>query len=111
MMNKQISLSTMTALHCQLIVNCMGMSSLTYSPIAITDSGWITTTVTVYPSEDSFIQPITTTSFYSLHVEGKTFRSPLVVDYISCNNVKLLISNLQDPHVTIMAQCGNLWKF
>ena len=52
--------------------NKMGMASLTYSPIAITDSGWITATVTVSPCNDSFIQPITaTSSSYSLHVEGK----------------------------------------
>ena len=49
----------------------MGMASLTYSPIAITDSGWITTTVTVSPCNDSFIQPITATSSYFFHVEGK----------------------------------------
>ena len=51
--------------------NKMGMASLTYSPIAITDSGWITATVTVSPCNDSFILPITATSSYSLHVEGK----------------------------------------
>ena len=51
--------------------NEMGMASLTYSPIAITDSDWIIATVTVSPCNDSFIQPITTTSSYSLHVEGK----------------------------------------
>ena len=51
--------------------NEMGMASLTYSPIAITDSGWITATVTLSPCNDSFIQPITATSSYSLHVEGK----------------------------------------
>ena len=50
--------------------NEMGMASLTYSPIAITDSGWITVTVTVSPCNDSFVQPITSTSSYSLHVEG-----------------------------------------
>ena len=49
----------------------MGVASLTYSPVAITDSGWITATVTVSPCNDSFIQPITATSSYSLHVEGK----------------------------------------
>ena len=49
----------------------MGVASLTYSPVAITDSGWITATVTVSPCNDSFIQPITTTSSYSLHIEGK----------------------------------------
>ena len=51
--------------------NKMGMASLTYSPIAITDSGWITATVTVSTYNDSFIQPITATSSYYLHVEGK----------------------------------------
>ena len=51
--------------------NEMDMASLTYSPIAITDSGWITATVTVSPCNNSFIQPITATSSYSLHVEGK----------------------------------------
>ena len=50
--------------------NEMG-ATLTYSPIAIPDSGWITATVTVSPCNDSFIQPITSTSSYSLHVEGK----------------------------------------
>ena len=50
--------------------NEVGMASLTYSPIAITDSGWIIATVTVSPCNDSFIQPITSTSSYSLHVEG-----------------------------------------
>ena len=55
--------------------NEMGMASLTYSPIAITDSGWITTTVTVSPCNNSFIQPITSTSSYSLHVEGKYLKT------------------------------------
>ena len=50
--------------------NEMGMASLTYSPIAITDSGRITATVTVSPCNDSLIQPVTSTSSYSLQVEG-----------------------------------------
>ena len=55
--------------------NEVGMASLTYSPIAITDSGWITATVTVSPCNDLFIQPITATSSYSLHVEGKYLKT------------------------------------
>ena len=55
--------------------NEVGMASLTYSPIAITDSGWITATVTVSPYNDSFIQPITATSSYSLHVEDKYLKT------------------------------------
>ena len=55
--------------------NEMGMASLTYSPIAITDSGWITATVTVSPCNDSFMQPITAASSYSLHVEGKYLKN------------------------------------
>ena len=55
--------------------NILGMASLTYSPIAITDSGWITATVTVSPCNDSFIQPITATSSYSLHIEGKYLKT------------------------------------
>ena len=55
--------------------NEMGMASLTYSPIAITDSGWITATVTVSPCNDSFVQPITATSSYFLDVEGKYLKT------------------------------------
>ena len=55
--------------------NEMGMASLTYSPITITDSDWITATVTVSPCNNSFIQPITSTSSYSLHVEGRYLKT------------------------------------
>ena len=45
-------------------VNVLGRASLTYSPIATSDSGLITATVTVSPSDDSiYIQSVIATSF------------------------------------------------
>ena len=47
-------------------------ASLTYSPIATSDSGLITATVTVSPSDDSmYIQSVTATANDTLSVEGK----------------------------------------
>ena len=68
--DNRITLSTNTKL---------GIASLTYLPIATTDGGWITATVTVSPNNDSFIQPITATSSYSLHVEGKYLKTSWVL--------------------------------
>ena len=46
-------------------------ASLTYSPIATSDSGLITATVTVSPSNDSmYIQSVTATANDTLSVEG-----------------------------------------
>ena len=47
-------------------------ASLTYSPIATSDSGLITATVTVSPSDDSmYIQSVTATATDTLTVQGK----------------------------------------
>ena len=47
-------------------------ASLTYSPIAISDSGLITATVTVSPSDDSmYIQSVTAIATDTLTVQGK----------------------------------------
>ena len=47
-------------------------ASLTYSPIATSDSGLITATVTVSPSDDSmYIQSVTATANDTLCVQGK----------------------------------------
>ena len=53
-------------------VNNLGRASLTYSPIATSDSGLITATVTVSPSDDSmYIQPVTATSFHNVIIKVK----------------------------------------
>ena len=47
-------------------------ASLTYSPIATSDSGLITATVTVSPSDDSmYIQSVTATAADTLCIQGK----------------------------------------
>ena len=47
-------------------------ASLTYSPIATSDSGLITATVTVSPSDDSmYIQSVTATATDTLCIQGK----------------------------------------
>ena len=47
-------------------------ASLTYSPIATSDSGLITATVTVSPSDDSmYIQSVTSTANDTLCIQGK----------------------------------------
>ena len=47
-------------------------ASLTYSPIATSDSGLITATVTVSPSDDSmYIQSVTSTATDTLCIQGK----------------------------------------
>ena len=49
-------------------------ASLTYSPIATSDSGLITAIVTISASDDSmYIQSVTATSFHNLSVHGMTF--------------------------------------
>ena len=46
-------------------------ASLTYSPIATSDSGLITATLTVSPSDDSmFIKSVTATATHTLSVQG-----------------------------------------
>ena len=46
-------------------------ASLTYSPIATSDNGLITATVTVSPSDDSvYIQSVTATATHTINVEG-----------------------------------------
>ena len=77
--------------------NEMGVASLTYSPIAITDSGWITATVTVSSCNDSFIQPITATSSYSLYVEGK-YLITLIMSRVLCSSFWTLYNTF---HVVI----------
>ena len=48
-------------------------ASLTYSPIATSDSGLITATVTVSPSDDSmYVQSVTATEAHNLSVHGMT---------------------------------------
>ena len=48
-------------------------ASLTYSPIATSDSGLITANVTVSPSDDSmYIQSVTATAVHNLSVQGMT---------------------------------------
>ena len=48
-------------------------ASLTYSPIATSDSGLITATVTVSPSDDSmYIQSVSATAVHNLNVHGMT---------------------------------------
>ena len=47
-------------------------ASLTYSPITTSDSGLITATVTVSPSDDSmYIQSVTATATDTLCIQGK----------------------------------------
>ena len=49
-------------------------ASLTYSPIATSDSGLITATVTVSPSDDSmYIQSVTANESHTINVEGIYF--------------------------------------
>ena len=49
-------------------------ASLTYSPIVTSDSGLITATVTVSPSDDSmYIQSVTATANDTLCIQGKTY--------------------------------------
>ena len=48
-------------------------ASLNYSPITTSDSGLITATVSVSPSDDSmYIQSVTATAVYNLSVHGMT---------------------------------------
>ena len=49
-------------------------ASLTYTPIATSDSGLITATVSVSPSDDSisYIQSVTATAVHNLSVHGMT---------------------------------------
>ena len=50
----------------------LGRASLTYSPIATSDSGLITATVTVSPSDDSmYIQSVTATTFLNAIISGE----------------------------------------
>ena len=76
-------------------------ASLTYSPIATSDSGLITATVTVSPSDDSmYIQSVTATANDTLCIQGKNpiyynshiifFEGPILEQkiYIGfCNNI------------------------
>ena len=49
-------------------------ASLSYSPIATSDSGQISVTVTVRPSQDSlYVQSVTTTNSTQLDVEGMEY--------------------------------------
>ena len=53
-------------------VNKLGRASLTYSPIATSDSGLITANVTANPSDDSmYIQSVTTTAYHNLVISGE----------------------------------------
>ena len=65
--NDRISISSVT------VSESGYTTSLTYSPIATSDSGLITATVTVSPSDDSmYIQSVTATANDTLTVQGKT---------------------------------------
>ena len=53
-------------------VNNLGRASLTYSPIATSDSGQITANVTASPSDDSmYIQSVTATTFLNVIISGE----------------------------------------
>ena len=53
-------------------VNNLGRASLTYSPIATSDSGLITANVTASPSDDSmYIQSVTATTFLNAIISGE----------------------------------------
>ena len=55
-------------------------ASLTYSPITTSDSGLITATVTVSPSDDSmYIKSVTATETHTINVEGIYF----IITFIS----------------------------
>ena len=54
-------------------------ASLIYSPIATSDSGLITATVTVSPSDDSmYIQSVTATESHTINVEGIHFTTTFI---------------------------------
>ena len=53
-------------------VSNLGRASLTYSPIATSDSGLITANVTASPSDDSmYIQSVTATTFLNVIISGE----------------------------------------
>ena len=53
-------------------VNNLGRASLSYSPIATSDSGLITANVTASPSDDSmYIQSVTVTTFLNVIISGE----------------------------------------
>ena len=55
-------------------VDGFGRATLTYSPLAFSDRGLITVTVTVHPSNDSmYIQSTTTTGSINLTTHGMKF--------------------------------------
>ena len=72
--NKHISLSPT-------IVSESGYTvSLTYSPITTSDSGLITATVTVSPSDDSmYIKSVTATETHTINVEGIHFITTFII--------------------------------
>ena len=48
-----------------------GRATLTYSPLAFSDRGWIIATVTIHPSNDfMYIQSTNATAFHDLNVYG-----------------------------------------
>ena len=54
-------------------------ASLTYSPITTSDSGLITATITVSPSDDSmYIQSVTATATHTINVEGIYFTTTFI---------------------------------
>ena len=53
-------------------VNDLGRASLTYSPIATSDSGLITANVTASPSDDSmYMQSVTATTVLNVTISGE----------------------------------------
>ena len=58
-------------------------ASLTYSPIATSDSGLITATVTVSPSDDSmYIQSVTATANDTLCIQGKNLLYNIILYFL-----------------------------
>ena len=87
-------------------VNNLGRASLTYSPIATSDSGLITANVTASPSDDSmYIQSVTATSFHNLTISGEL---SICMHYVKWNMLKYhnllfgefsVIPHALNPHV------------
>ena len=67
-------------------VNNLGRASLTYSPIATSDSGLIIANVTVSPSDDSmYIQSVAATSYHNLTISGEL---SICMHYVKWNMLK-----------------------
>ena len=51
-------------------VNILGWTTLTYSPIAISDRDLLVATVTASPLDELFIEPVTVSSSHYLTIKG-----------------------------------------